>query len=121
MLVALGWALCLGQLQFSIIITERHGVHPIMFLAAFFVAVLASSLIDEIEKALRCWVLSIGFSLGLVFLLLVIPMYLGVLPTTFVPLIILGSVQPMASTLIINTPIGLLGCFVGQILRNKLL
>ena len=107
--------------MFSVLITERRGTHPILFLATLLVATLASALFQEIEQALRHWLLSIGISVVIVSLLLVLPMYLGVLSTQFIPLILVGSLQPMVTTLIITTPLSLLGCFTGQVLRARLL
>lgn len=120
-MVSLGWALFQGHFQFSILVTERHGVHPVWFLATMLVATIAASLFEEVEQALRYWVLSIAVSVVIVSILLVLPMYLGALSTQFVPVILVGSLQPMVTTLIITTPIGLLGCFLGQVLRNRLL
>ena len=106
---------------FSVLITERRGTNPIWFLATLLVAMLASALFHEIEQALRHWLLSIGLSVVIVSLLLVLPMYFGVLSTQFVPLILVGSLQPMVTTLILTTPLSLLGCFTGQVLRARLL
>jgi hypothetical protein len=121
LLIALGWAVFQGQLLFSVLITERRGTNPIWFLATLLVAMLASALFQEIEQALRHWLLSIGLSVVIVLLLLVLPMYFGVLSTQFVPLILVGSLQPMVTTLILTTPLSLLGCFTGQVLRARLL
>ena len=121
LLIALGWAVFQGQLLFSVLITERRGTNPIWFLATLLVAMLASALFQEIEQALRHWLLSIGLSVLIVSLLLVLPIYFGVLSTQFVPLILVGSLQPMVTTLILTTPLSLLGCFTGQVLRARLL
>jgi hypothetical protein len=121
LLIALGWAVFQGHLLFSVLITERRGTNPIWFLGTLLVAMLASALFQEIETALRHWLLSIGLSVVIVSLLLVLPMYFGVLSTQFVPLILVGSLQPMVTTLILTTPLSLLGCFTGQVLRARLL
>lgn len=121
LVVALGWALVQGQIQFSLLITNGQGTAPIWFLAIFLLAVEASLLLEGIEKALQCWLFSLLLSVIIVFLLLSLPLYLGVLLKEFASLLILGSVQPVAAVLIIIAPLGLLGCFVGQILRNRMI
>jgi len=119
-LVALGWAIFHGQLMFNILVNERSGIQPVWFLLVFLMALLTSSLLDEIEEAMKTWFLSIAFSIVIVMLLITLPITFGILASEFGPLIIVGSIQPMASSLLLTAPINLIGCFLGQITRTKL-
>ena len=121
LLVALGWAVFHGQLQFNILVNESSGIPPVWFLLVFLMALLASSLLEELEQALKTWMASIVFSVIIVMLLITLPIALGVLASEFAPLIIVGSIQPMATSLILTAPINLLGCFLGQVFRDKLI
>lgn len=121
LLVALGWAIFHGQVMFTVLVAERKGIQPAWFLLIFFMAVLASSLLEEFEQTLKTWVMSVVFSVILVLLLVTLPIAFGALATEFAPLIIVGSIQPMATSLILTAPINLLGCFLGQVVRNKLI
>ena len=120
-LVALGWILVQSQIQFSSLITRDQGLQPIWFLVVFLLTVQASILLEGIEETLKCWLVSLLFSVLMVFVLLSLPILFGALIMELVPIIILGSVQPVVSFLVIIAPLGLLGCFTGQIIRNKLL
>lgn len=121
LLVALGWAVFHGQLQFNVLVNERSGIQPVWFLLVFLMALLASSLLEEFEQALKTWLTSIVFSVIIVFLLITLPIAFGMLASEFTPLIIVGTIQPMATSLILTAPINLLGCFLGQVMRNHLL
>ena len=121
LLVALGWAVFHGQLQFNILVNESSGIPPVWFLLVFLMALLASSLLEELEQALKTWLASVGFSIIIVLLLITLPIAFGVLASEFAPLIIVGSIQPMATSLILTAPINLLGCFLGQVFRYKLI
>jgi hypothetical protein len=57
----------------------------------------------------------------IVFTLIVFPMYIGVLSAVYVPVMVVGSIRPLASVLIVTTPLGLVGSFAGQVIRNRLL
>ena len=118
LLVALGWAVFHGQLQFNILVNESSGIQPVWFLLVFLMALLASSLLEEFEQALKTWLVSIVISVVIVLLLITLPIAFGVLASEFAPLIIAGSIQPMATLLILTAPINLLGCFLGQMLRK---
>jgi hypothetical protein len=116
LLVALGWAVFHGQLQFNLLVNESSGITPVWFLLVFLMALLASSLLEEFEQALKAWLASIVFSVVLVLTLITLPITFGVLASEFAPLIIVGSIQPMATLLILTAPINLIGCFLGQVL-----
>jgi tryptophan-rich sensory protein len=120
LVVALGWAVFHGQLMFNILVNESSGIPPIWFLLVFLMALLASSMFEELEQALKTWMASIVFSVIIVLLLITLPIAFGVLASEFANLIILGSIQPMAISLILMAPINLIGCFLGQVSRNKL-
>lgn len=119
--VALGWAIFHGQLQFNILVNESSGIQPVWFLLVFLMALLASSLLEEIEEALKTWFISIVFSVVIVLLLITLPIAFGILASEFAPLVIVGSIQPMATSLILTAPINLIGCFLGQVTRSKLM
>ncbi len=120
LLVALGWAVFQGQLVFNILVNESSGIPPVWFLLVFLMAILASSLFEELEHALKTWMASIAFSVIIVLLLITLPIAFGVLASEFAPLIIAGSIQPMAISLILMAPINLIGCFLGQVSRKSL-
>jgi fumarate reductase subunit C len=121
LLVALGWAVFHGQLQFNVLVNESSGIPPVWFLLVFVMALLASSLLEEFEQALKTWLTSIVFSVIIVLLLITLPIAFGMLASEFTPLIIMGTIQPMATSLILTAPINLLGCFLGQVMRNHLI
>jgi hypothetical protein len=121
LLLALGWAIFHGQLQFNILVNESSGIRPVWFLLVFLMALLTSSLLDEAEEAFKTWIISIVFSVVIVLLLITLPIAFGILASEFAPLVIVGSIQPMATVLILTAPINLIGCFLGQITRNKLI
>ncbi len=120
LLVALGWAVFHGQLQFNIVINDSSGIPPFWFLLVFLMALLASSLLKEFEQALKTWLISIVFSVIIIMLLISLPIAFGVLAPEFANLIIVGSIQPLAISLVLMAPINLIGCFLGQVSRNKL-
>ncbi len=116
LLVALGWAVFHGQLQFNILVNESRGIAPVWFLLVFLMALLASSLLEDFEQALKAWLASIVISVVIVLTLITLPITFGVLASEFAPLIIVGSIQPMATLLMLTAPINLIGCFLGQVL-----
>ena len=116
LLAALGWAVFHGQLQFNILVNESRGIAPVWFLLVFLMALLASSLLEDFEQALKAWLASIVISVVIVLTLITLPITFGVLASEFAPLIIAGSIQPMATLLMLTAPINLIGCFLGQVL-----
>jgi fumarate reductase subunit C len=70
LLVALGWAVFHGQLQFNILVNESSSIQPVWFLMVFVMALLTSSLLEEFEEALKTWLISIVFSIIIVLLLI---------------------------------------------------
>ncbi len=120
LLVATGWAIFQGQLQFNILVNESSGIPPAWFLLVFLMALLASSLLEELEQALKTWLISMVFSVTIVMLLITLPIALGALASEFAPLIIVGSIQPIAISLILTAPVNLIGCFLGQVSRKSL-
>ena len=120
LLVALGWAVFHGQLQFNLLVNESSGIPPVWFLLVFLMALLASSLFEELEQALKTWMASIAFSVILIMLLITLPITFGVLSPEFANLIIVGSIQPLAISLILMAPINLIGVFLGQVSRKSL-
>jgi fumarate reductase subunit C len=121
LLVALGWAVFHVQLQFNIIVTESKGIPLVWFLLVFFMALLASSLLEELEQSLKTWMMSVVFSVIIVLLLITLPIAFSALDTQFAPVIVVGSIQPMTTALILTAPLNLLGCFLGQVSRNRLI
>ncbi len=121
LMVALGWAIFHGQLQFNILVNESSGIPPVWFLLVFLMASLASSLLEELEQALKTWMASVVFSVIIVLLLISLPIAFGVLASELAPLIIVGSIQPITTSLILMAPINLLGCFLGQVFRTQLI
>ncbi len=120
LLVATGWAVFQGQLQFNILVNDSSGIPPVWFLLVFLMALLASSLLEELEQALKTWLISMVFSVTIVMLLITLPIALGALASEFAPLIIVGSIQPIAISLILTAPVNLIGCFLGQVSRKSL-
>jgi len=120
LLVALGLAVFDGQLQFNVLVNESSGIPPVWFLMVFLMALLASSLFEELEQALKTWLVSVVFSVIIVLLLITLPIAFGVLAPEFANLIIVGSIQPIAISLILMAPINLIGCFLGQVSRKSL-
>jgi len=116
-----GWAIFQALIQFTVIISERNSVQPVWFLATFVMSVLSVAQVDAIEGAVKHWIASIVLSIIILLLLLSLPMLLGVVSPVYIPLMILGSLRTMASTLLLTTPIGLISCFAGQVVRNKYL
>ena len=120
LLVALGWAVFHGQLQFNLLVNESSGIPPVWFLLVFLMALLASSLFEELEQALKTWMASIAFSVIIIMLLITLPIAFGVLSPEFANLIMMGSIQPLAISLILMAPINLIGVFLGQVSRKSL-
>ncbi len=120
LLVALGWAVFHGQLVFNILVNESSGIPLVWFLLVFLMAILASSLFEELEQVLKTWMASIAFSVIIVLLLITLPIAFGVLSPEFANLIIVGSIQPLAISLILMAPINLIGVFLGQVSRKSL-
>jgi hypothetical protein len=103
------------------LITEGNNVSPIWFLMELIMGILASSLFHKLELSLKTWIISIFSSIFIIGFLISSPILFGVLERQLVPLIILGSIQPVFTLLILFAPIGLIGCFLGQVFRNKLI
>lgn len=119
-LIALGWAIFHANIQFTMLVTEGNSIMPVWFFLMFFVSVLASSLLESLEKSLKTWISSILLSAVLSVVLISSPAIFGVLDQQFVSVMIAGSIQPIMTVLLLTAPVGLLGCFLGQILRNRL-
>ena len=119
-LIGLGWGIFHSYFHFNMLITEGNNVSPIWFLMELIMGILASSLFQKLELSLKSWIISMVSSIFVVGFLISSPVLFGVLERQFVPLIILGSIQPIFMLLILFAPIGLLGCFLGQVFRNKL-
>lgn len=118
--IASGWAMFHAYMQFSMLISEENFVMPVWFLFELIIAVLASSLLYRLEESLKTWISSTILSIVIVLVLISSPVVFGVLQTQFVSLIILGSIQPIVTVLLLSAPVNLLGCFLGQVLRNRL-
>jgi len=121
LLITVGWALFQGYFHFSALINEMRGIPPEWYFLILIEAVLASSLYEDVEQTLKYWIVSIIFSIIIVLTLLYVPILIGALDSQFAPLIIIGSLQPLSVAILIISSISLLGCFIGQVLRNKLL
>jgi len=120
LLIALGWAVFLAHIQFTMLITEGNSIMPVWFLMMLFVSVVASSLLDGLESTLKTWVASIVLSVLLSVALISSPSYFGVLDPQLTSIMITGSIQPIVTILLLTAPLGLMGCFLGQVLRLKL-
>lgn len=119
LMIAFGWAVFHAYMQFTMLITERNFVMPVWFLVEFIIAVLASSLLEKLEESIKTWITSTILSVIIVFVLISSPVVFGVLQTQFVSLIVLGSIQPIMTILMLSSPVNLIGCFLGQVLRNR--
>lgn len=119
-IVAAGWAVFHGYLQFTVLVNEGSAVKPLAFLGVLFMAVLASSMLETTEQALKSWLLSTVFSTILVTVLIASPAALGVLEPQLMSLMVSGSIQPMVTVLMLTAPVNLLGCFLGQVVRSRI-
>lgn len=120
-LIAFGWAVFHANIQFTMLITEGNSIMPVWFLMMLLMSVLASSLLESLEKSLKTWISSILLSVVLSVVLVSSPVTLGVLDQQLVSVMIAGSIQPIVTVLLLTAPIGMLGCFLGQVLRNRLI
>lgn len=120
-LIALGWAVFHANIQFTMLITEGNSIMPVWFLMMLLMSVLASSLLESLEKSLKTWISSILLSVVLSVVLVSSPVTLGVLDQQLVSVMIAGSIQPIVTVLVLTAPLGMLGCFLGQVLRNRLI
>ncbi len=118
--VSAGWAVFHGYLQFTVLVNEGSAVKPPMFLGVLFMAALASSMLDKTDQALKTWMLSTALSVLLVTALMASPAALGVLEPQLVSLLVVGSIQPMVTVLLLTAPVNLLGCFLGQVMKTKM-
>jgi hypothetical protein len=118
--VAAGWAVFHGYLQFTVLVNEGNAVKPLMFLGVLLMAALASSMLEKTEQALKSWLLSTVLSTILVTALMASPAALGVLDSQLMSLLVAGSMQPMVTVLMLNAPVNLVGCFLGQIMRSRI-
>jgi hypothetical protein len=120
-LITLGWAVFHANIQFTMLITEGNSIMPVWFLMMLLMSVLASSLLESLEKSLKTWISSILLSVVLSVVLVSSPVTLGVLDQQLVSVMIAGSIQPIVTVLVLTAPLGMLGCFLGQVLRNRLI
>ncbi len=118
--VAAGWAVFHGYLQFTVLVNEGNVVKPLWFLGALLMSVLASSMLEKTEQALKSWMLSTVLSTILVTALIASPAALGVLESQLMSLMVAGSIQPMVTVLMLTAPVNLLGCFLGQVMRSRI-
>jgi len=118
--VAAGWAVFHGYLQFTVLVNEGSAAKPPMFLGALVMAVLASSMLEKTDQALKSWIMSTALSALLVTALMASPAALGVLEPQLMSLMVAGSIQPMVTVLMLTAPVNLLGCFLGQVLRTRI-
>ena len=119
LLIALGVALVQGQIGFLMIIRHRN---PLFLLLIFIISVQASFLLEDFEQALRCWIHAILLAFIFIFVFISIPVFVGTFPMDMIFVIIGANISRILVTvLIIFAPIGFLGCFLGQILRDKTL
>lgn len=119
-IVAIGWAVFHGYLQFTVLVNEGNAVKPLWFLGVLLMAVLASSMLEKTEQALKSWMLSTVLSTILVTALIASPAALGVLEPQLMSLMVSGSIQPMVTVLMLTAPVNLLGCFLGQVMRSRI-
>jgi hypothetical protein len=117
--VAFGWAVSHSQIQFTLLIAENQGAPPIWFLWILLIATLASSLLEEVEQALKAWLISTLFSIAFVLILMTGPVTLSKLDPQLASLIIDGTIQPLATGLMLTAPLNLFGCILGRVLRAR--
>ncbi len=120
LLLALGWAAFHSYIQFTVLVNEGNRITPIWFFIDLLVAVLASSQLTKLEHSLKIWIASVLISIILTLILITSPVLFGALDSTFTSLIISGAIQPIVTMLMLSTPLDLLGCFLGQVLRNRI-
>ena len=120
-LIALGWAVFHANIQFTMLIIEGNSIMPIWFLLLLFVSVLASSQLSGLETSLKAWISSVILSVLMTMVLISSPVTLGILDKQLVSVMVVGSIQPIVTVLLLMAPLGLLGCFLGQVLRNRLI
>jgi hypothetical protein len=48
------------------------------------------------------------------------PALIGVIDRQLLTILISGSIQPIFVVLLLTTPLDLLGCFLGRVIRNRL-
>lgn len=119
LLIALGVALVQGQIGFLMIIRHRN---PLFLVLIFIISVQASFLLEDFEQALRCWIQAILLAFIFIFVFISIPVFVGTFPMDMIFVIIGANISRILVTvLIIFSPISFLGCFLGQILRDKTL
>ena len=120
-LIALGWTVFHAHIQFTVLITEGTSIMPIWFILLLFVSVLASTLLEGLEKSLKTWISSVLLSVVISLALISSPAVFGALDQQLVSVMISGSIQPIVTVLLLMAPLGLLGCFLGQVMRNRLI
>jgi len=117
-LVTIGFALVQGQLGFLIILKTRG---PILFLLLFITSIQVSIFLDGFEHALISWLSSLLLALISIFVFISIPMFLGVFPMDMVFIVIGSNVsRVLVTVLFIFAPIGFIGFFLGQVLRDNI-
>ena len=120
LVLALGWAITHSYFHFTFLVKEGNQITTNWFLLELVIAILASSQLPKIEKALKFWIISIALSIIITMGLMVSPTLTGAMVPRFTSLIITGAVQPLTTVLLLSTPLHLLGCFIGQVVRNRL-
>ena len=120
LLLAIGWAAFHSYIQFTVLVTEGNRIMPIWFLIDLIVAVLASSQLTKLEHSIKIWIVSVLISIIITLGLITSPVLFGALDSIFTSLIIAGAIQPIVIILLLSTPLDLLGCFLGQVLRNRI-
>ena len=119
--LSVGWAAFHSYIQFTVLVTEGNRIMPIWFLIELIISMLASSQLSKLEYSLKIWIVSVLLSVLITMVLIVSPVFFGALDRVFTSLIITGAIQPIVTILLISTPLELLGCFLGQVLRNRML
>ena len=118
-LIGLGWAIFHSHIQFNVLISEGNSITSFWVLAMILVSILASALLESVETSLKTWIASIIVSIVLTVILIASPSFIGLLDQQLVSVMISGSIQPIVTMLILTAPIDLLGCFLGQVVRNR--
>ena len=121
LILSLGWAAFHTYIQFTVLVTEGNRILPIWFLIILIVSMLASSQLSKLEYSLKIWRVSVLLSVVITMMLIVSPVFFGALDSVFTSLRITGAIQPIVTILLVSTPLELLGCFLGQVLRNRLI
>lgn len=119
LLYAIGWAFFHSYIQFTLLVQEEFYLHPVWFLFELIVATVASAQFTRFESSLSVWIVSIFVSILITLGYMITPTLFGIIDPMLIGILISGAIQPIVTILLLTTPVNLLGCFLGQILRSR--